>query len=276
MKPTSTAHKPTERVLNILQLLSTNPEGFTLTEIAEAIQAPKSTIFPVIQTMLERRFISLNKSTLKYSIGISAFCIGASYSSGKNVLDFIKKEMEYIVGKINETCQMGILDGGNVLYVLKEDSMRTDIRLVSHIGKRLPAYCTAIGKALLQEYDLEELKALYPDGLKPMTEKTITDFEVLAEQLKKINEDKIATDFEEVTKYLVCLAVPLSAQGKTIASISISLPIFRATEEKVNLAKQLLLNAKEKIETYFSAIHADLDSFVLTDRTNLIEKFLGF
>lgn len=243
------AHKPTERVLNILNLLSVKPKGLTLTEISEAIDVPKSTLYPIIQTMLERNFLSLEKSSLKYSIGISTFCIGASYSRNKNMLDFIQKIMKNIVSNINETCQMGILDGYNVLYILKEDPIKDiDIRLISYVGKRIPAYCTALGKALLSEYNIEEIKTLYPDGLKPITKNTITDFSVLEEELKKIRETHVATEVEEVTEFLRCYAVPLTSKGKTTAAISISIPTFRATEEKNKLAIELLLKAKEQID----------------------------
>ncbi|AZV55155.1 IclR family transcriptional regulator [Clostridium sp. AWRP] len=243
------AHKPTERVLNILNLLSVKPKGLTLTEISETIDVPKSTLYPIIQTMLERNFLSLEKSSLKYSIGISTFCIGASYSRNKNMLDFIQKIMKNIVSNIDETCQMGILDGNNVLYILKEDPIKDiDIRLISYVGKRIPAYCTALGKALLSEYNIEEIKTLYPDGLKPITKNTITDFSVLEVELKRIRETHVAKEVEEVTEFLRCYAVPLTSKGKTTAAISISIPTFRATDEKNKLAVELLLKAKEEID----------------------------
>ncbi|AKA71590.1 IclR family transcriptional regulator [Clostridium scatologenes] len=242
-------HKPTERVLNILNLLSINHEGLTLTEISDAIDIPKSTLYPIMQTMLERNFVSLEKNSLKYSIGISAFCIGASYSRNKYMLDFIQKIMKNIVSSIDETCQMGVLDGNNVLYILKEDPIKDmDIRLISYIGKRIPAYCTALGKALLSEYSIEEIKLLYPDGLKPITKNTITDFSILEDQLKEIKETHVSTEVEEVTEFLRCYAVPLASKGKISAAISISIPTFRATEEKNKLAIELLLKAKKQID----------------------------
>lgn len=242
-------HKPTERVLNILNLLSINPKGLTLTKISEAIDVPKSTLYPIMQTMLERNFVSLEKNSLKYSIGISAFCIGASYPRDKYMLDFIQKIMKDIVSNIDETCQMGILEGNNVFYILKEDPVKDmHFRLISHAGKRIPAYCTALGKALLSDYSIEEIKALYPDGLKAATRNTITDFAVLEEQLKNIRQTHVATEVEEVTEFLRCYAVPLTSKGKTTAAISISIPTFRANEEKNKLAIELLLKAKEQID----------------------------
>ncbi len=243
-------HKPTERVLNILNLLSITPKGLTLTEISEAISIPKSTLYPIMQTMLERNFVYLEKNSLKYSMGISAFCIGASYSQNKHMIDFIQKIMKNIVADIDETCQMGVLDGSDVLYVLKEDPVKDmDIRLISHVGKRLPAYCTALGKALLSGYKIEKIKSLYPDGLKAVTKNTITDFNVLEAQLEKIRQTNVSLEVEEVTKFLRCYAVPLASKGKVIGAISISIPTFRATEKKNKLAIELLLKAKEKIDS---------------------------
>ena len=141
-------HNPTIRVLNILETLASNPEGLTLTEIAEAIKSPKSTIMPIIHTMADRKFIFFNEKTYTYTIGINSFCVGSSYSSNMNALQFIKSEMEYVVKKTDEICQMGILDGNNVLYVAKVDSTNP-IRILSSVGKKLPAYCTALGLSLI-------------------------------------------------------------------------------------------------------------------------------
>ena len=65
--------------------------------------------------------------------------------------------MRLIVGVCSETCHFGILVGGDVLYLLKIDSPEP-IRMYSSGGRRLPAYATGIGKALLSDYTLPMLK----------------------------------------------------------------------------------------------------------------------
>ena len=59
-------HNPTLRVLNILEALASNSNGLTLTEISEAINSPKSTIFPIVQTMVDKKFIFFNKNSYTY------------------------------------------------------------------------------------------------------------------------------------------------------------------------------------------------------------------
>lgn len=256
-----TEHRPTSRVLDILELLANNQEGLSLTEIAEAIDAPKSSILPLMHTMAQRKFIFFNAHTYKYSIGIGSFCVGSAYTSNMNALQFIKSEMKYIVKKTNEICQMGIFDRGQVLYVAKVDS-DDPIRIISYVGKRLPAYCTALGKALLCQKNIDDLRELYPDGLKEYTPNTITDFEVLAEQLKVVRKTMVATENGEANEQSYCLSVPLFKGDDILAAISVSIPLFRMTDEKTELIKSLLLETKVKIETFFR--EHDIDSTQLT------------
>ena len=167
-----TTHRPTARVLDIMQLLSTSKEGCSLTEIATAISVPKSTIVPIIRTLCERRFITQHGSN-KYTVGISALIVGSACLQDMDILELFKAQMKRIVNATSEACQLGVLVGGDVLYLAKEESPEP-IRLISFVGKRLPAYSTAIGKALLSEYTLQGLQTLYPQGLAPVTERTWT------------------------------------------------------------------------------------------------------
>jgi len=76
-------------------------------------------------------------------------------------MDFILNAMESVVKNCEETCQLGVLDRGKVLYIRKVDSPQP-IRMI-----RLPANGTAIGKALLSGLSNEEVRKLYADELPP-------------------------------------------------------------------------------------------------------------
>lgn len=125
-----TQHKPTLRVLDILQsLASTEDEGLTLTEIATQIQVPKSTIIPIIHTLRDHKFIE-QKNDKRYILGINMFLIGSASQKNITVLNIFKAEMKKIVAQTVEVCQLGVLVDGDVLYLAKEDSPEP-IRLVS-------------------------------------------------------------------------------------------------------------------------------------------------
>lgn len=254
-----TEHRPTSRVLDILELLASSSEGYTLTEIADAIGAPKSSIFPVIHTLHERNFISIHKQTSKYIMGVSTFAVGSSYLENLDILSLIKEEMQHIVDKTSEVCQLGILDNDKVLYIAKIDSPEP-IRLISSVGKYLPAYCTALGKALLCDCSKDQLEELYPNGLKSYTPNTITDLETLYKQLIIVRETNIAFEREEASEHINCLAIPIRKDNKVVISISVSIPTFRVTDTKIELLKKLLLQSKNKIESFLSKLNIDINS----------------
>ena len=137
---------------------------------------------------------------------------------------------------------MGILDQDRVLYVAREDSPQP-IRLISWVGTRLPANATAVGKALLSGLTNEEA-----GGLPRLTEQTITDVETLLAQLEAVRRGELAMEREESTDQLACWAAPLRRKGTVFAALSISVPLFRCREEKIELVRRSLLTAQAEIE----------------------------
>ena len=115
----NTEHKPTERVLNILELLGTTPSGLSLSDIAKHIGSPKTTVAPILHTMASRNFIAFHRDSSLYTIGIGAYLAGSSYYGEKSIMQFIKSEMEYAVNETNEICQFGIRSDNSVLYIAK-------------------------------------------------------------------------------------------------------------------------------------------------------------
>lgn len=240
-------HKPTLRVIHILEALRNQPEGMTLTEISKNCEMPKGSISPIIHTLASCKFLRYDELSGKYSIGIRCYEIGNEYISQLNVSDEIREITKDIVGKCNETSHFAILDGRDVVYLIKQDSSEA-IRMVSSIGKRIPAYSTAIGKALLSGYTDEAVRTLYADGLEKITENTVVDINVLCDQLEEIRHTKIAYESEESSMNITCIAVPVEKNGEVVAALSVSIPIFRATDEKKEQIKQVLLNGKQQIE----------------------------
>lgn len=257
----SNEHRPTERVLDILELLSNNNEGMTLTELSKALGAPKSSIMPLVHTMASRKFIYMQKETSKYFIGIAAFSVGSSYSNHMDALKLIKSEMKYIVSASNETCQLGIQNRGNLMYVAKEDSAEP-IRLVSYVGKQLPLYCTAIGRVILAEKSKEEIYSLYPNGLTAFTPHTITDWDKLFEELEKTKIRGYAIEHEESTPLVNCVGISLRNKDKIIAALSVCIPTFRFSDKKLENVIKLLKSSKEKLEVYFGKCNIDLENLL--------------
>lgn len=254
----NTGHRSTSRVLDILELLSQNRTGCTMADISRHLQAPKSSLFPILHTMEERGYLrrdgGLDGASQCYFIGQQAFLTGSAYENTNPVYDFINGLMDGIVRECQETCHLGILTDGSILYIAKKESPNP-IMLRSHIGQRLPAYCTGIGKALLSGHNRQEIAALYPAPLKRYTENTLTDPEDLLRELEETRLSGFAYEHSELTQGVCCVAVPLCCRGKVIAALSVSIPEFRASEDVLTQIKTLLADSREDAEHYFEEFH---------------------
>ena len=239
-------HRSTERILDILELVSNSDLGLTLSELSQLLNIPKSSIFPIVHTLEDRRYLWQDPNTMRYLPGPYMHTLGMRPSHSNDMQPIINI-MQHIVSVCNETCQFGVLDNSNVLYLAKVDSPQP-IRMISWVGRRLPANAVAIGKALLSDLSDDKVRNLFSDGLPSLTPNTITDINILLAQLAVIRRIGIATENEESTPQLACWAIPLHYKGKVFAAFSISVPLFRCSEEKISLVKKALLDAQITLE----------------------------
>lgn len=242
-------HKPTQRVLQILLAIASEKEELTLSEISEKTNIPKSTISPILSTMVELKFLS-RKDNMKYKIGINTFISGESYLESTSLLEMIKNNMAEIVKECNEICQLGIIQDNNVFYIAKKDPTQS-IQLMSYVGKFLPLYSTALGKVLIYKKSKEEIKNLIGTTLTPLTEYTITDIDTFLAEIDKVKSRGYSYDIQETSLDARCVAVPIEKDDKVIAAISVSVPTFRSSDEKLNSILEILLKYKNKIEESF-------------------------
>lgn len=240
-------HKPTWRVVAILNYISSS-RGVSLIECANALGIPVGTIHPILQTLVEMQYLSYNEESRKYSAGLRLFLAGSSYVSGNNWYASINSILKDTAEKCGgETVHLAKLEGGNVLYVIKVESTRS-VRTFSSVGVILPAYGTALGKALLSGLPPDSILKLYPEGLKPLTKNTITSFDVLFSQLEEVRESGFAYECEESNYDVRCIARPLCKQGHVVAAVSVAMPVFRYTDSRKELIEAALMTASARIE----------------------------
>ena len=162
--PSGDAHRSLARALDILELCSLNGSGYTLTQLSQHLGIAKGSISPLLHTLRDRGYLTLDDQDHHYRIGRMAFRIGNTYLDEASALREIYRLMHDIVSVCHETCHLGSLKNGDVYYLKKVESP-----LYSHTvtveGRSLPAYATGVGKALLADYQLPQLKALYYDGV---------------------------------------------------------------------------------------------------------------
>ncbi|EGM2119810.1 IclR family transcriptional regulator, partial [Campylobacter coli] len=197
-------HQPTLRVLNILELLA--KEKLTLSTIAKKLNIPAGTLWPILQTLQEKKYIKCDLKNKSYYLDFKIIELGCNIKNENNIFEIIKKHMKNIRNLTNQTCQMGILKDGNVLYLEKIDANNT-VQLKSFIGTSYPAYATSLGKALLSNKNKKELEKLYPKNFDKITDNTLNNINELYQQIKQIKKEKIAIEIGEMNPQIECMAI---------------------------------------------------------------------
>jgi DNA-binding IclR family transcriptional regulator len=137
--------------------------------------------------------------------------------------------------------------GTDVVYIAKIESTHT-LSMSSHIGSRLPMYCTSLGKAILAFSPPELLQAVLTEGQVARTAHTITSPEALRAELVSVRSHGFAIDNEENEQDIFCVGAPiLDFSGMAIAAISISGPCERMNSERAGQLGPLLWESTQRI-----------------------------
>ena len=142
---------------------------------------------------------------------------GSAYLRTVDLFEEFQTVARPVVADINETLQLAVLDFPDVVFVAKVDSSR-QVRLVTEIGRRIPAYASAAGKVLLASRP--ELVEKYEE-FRPLTSRTLQSGEALAEHLSRVRKDGFGEELEETAEHLCCLAAPVTGAEGTVAAISV-------------------------------------------------------
>ena len=239
-----------DRALAILQMLSAEGPDLSLGAIAEKLQLHKSTIHRLIRVLDRHGMIERNSVNGRYRLGLKLFELGTKAVAQLDLRERARPVLERLVLETNETVHLCVLDGTEVVYLDKVEPVRS-IRLASSVGRRNPAYCTAVGKAILAylpEADVESI--VRARGLKAMTANTITSLVELRRELAAIRERGYAIDKEEIEDGVRCVGcVVRDFTGVPVAAISVSGPSFRLTREKIKRVSRPVIVASDTLST---------------------------
>jgi IclR family KDG regulon transcriptional repressor len=235
-----------DRALAIINALAAAREDPTLVELSEAVQLHKSTAHRLLMILESYRMVARDAQTGRYHLGLRFFELGTIAIASFNIRDRARPHLERLVYEVDETVHLCVLDAGEVLYMDKIEPSRS-VRMASRIGRRNPAHCTAVGKAMMSHLPEREVDdILRHHGMQRFTPNTLTTPAELKAELKNILERGYSIDNEEVEEGVRCVgAAILDHVGRPLAAISISAPSFRLAMDKVAVvATSLCKSAK--------------------------------
>ena len=231
-----------DRALALLEALSHQGPDLTLVQIAELLKLHKSTAHRLIMVLERHRLIEKNSNTGKYRLGLKLFELGTKAIGQLDLRERARPFLERAVLDTGETGHLCVYDDGEVVYLDKIEPARS-VRLTSSVGRRNPAYCTAVGKAILAFLAESEVEsAAQKHGFPQLTRKTISNLLDFKTELARVRKLGYAVDDEEHEEGVICVGAPVWGFGSLpIAAISVSGPAFRMTPEKVPVVAQSII-----------------------------------
>jgi IclR family pca regulon transcriptional regulator len=229
-----------ERGLSILSSFSERRPLLGIAELARTVGLNKSTAHRYIATLANLGYVQQDPETRKYRLGPRVVDLGFAAINSMEITRIAARHLQALSDETGYTVNMAVLDGTDIVYIDRRRSAREGqfgIDLNLHIGSRLPAYCTSMGKVLLANQPPEQWQSLIDRiDLARRGPKTITAREALVVALRRIRQTGIAVNDEELAPGLRSLAAPIrDGSGTVVAAINIAvhLSIWNASIDSI-------------------------------------------
>jgi len=221
------------RVMAVLKSFTPDASELGVAEISRKVGIPMTTTHRMLSTLTKGGLLERNSETGKYAIGPVLYAIGSLYLNTTDVVKAAEPVTKTLNELTGEAVNVGILDKGNMVYVLREET-KGAFRFADHVGTVLPAYASAMGKALLSELTDAEIDSLYPEEkLRPLTKKTTSTKTELKIELEKTRKTGISINKEGSWDGVEGIgSVIRNAAGKAVAALSIAMPVFKMNQAK--------------------------------------------
>ena len=240
--------KSLRKAFDVLDYLAKEKRDVRLTEISSALSINKSSVHKMLAVMCEYEYVRQDGDTNKYGLGGKFVKIGSTMLRSTNIRVVAHPFMEKLGKETKETVNLMIRHGNKGMYI---DIIESPLlaRTFQMVGTIEYLHACAIGKVLLAHLPASEVaKIARTVGLPARIAFTITNFEELKAQLKKIKKQGFAIEQQEVCLGVFCVAAPIfDHSGAVVASMSISAPTVRMSDELMEKYSRLITETTGEI-----------------------------
>lgn len=239
-------NRTTQRTVEILKLISRNPDGITLDEICARLDLPKTSAYDIITTLVEMGMANVKKGARQtYTIGLTAYRIGINYTNNLDFLGLIEPELRAFAKSVGKTVFFGVRSDHDVVYICKFEP-ENPIITTATVGTKNPMYCTSLGKAILAYTDEETRQQILSRiKFRKKTDNTIMSRGALEAELDKVKRQGYALDAREMEEHMECAgAAVFGPDGSVMGAISVS-SLYKQGEDYDALGKVVSRKAEE-------------------------------
>ncbi|MGH6982285.1 MAG: IclR family transcriptional regulator, partial [Stellaceae bacterium] len=200
----------TARAFAILDHVTRSHAPVDIFDIITTLKLPKATAYRLVDWFVIHGYLSREPARKRLIVGprLTMLAFGALSSAMRN--DTPHVVLQRLVHTVNETCNIGTLLNGEIIYLDRVEAEHWPLRLQYMSGSRVPLHCSAIGKLYLALTPSSRRRRLLQSlELNRFTDRTITDRARLDVELQQIRKEKVSFDREEYLAGVVCVAVPV-------------------------------------------------------------------
>jgi DNA-binding IclR family transcriptional regulator len=233
-----------ERALDVLMCFTSRSPELSMTEISEMVGINKSTVHRLLATLEGKRFVERDTVTGVYRPGIRLLQLASLTMEHNDLRRLAAPFLRTLCEQYRENINLSVLDDTEVVYLEVIESPQR-VKLAAVPGQRLPAFCTASGKAILAFLPEEKVRDILSHGMPGYTQNTVTSVEAFFNDIHRTRDQGYAISEQEFEDGINAVAAPICKNP--IASVSIAGPAYRLTRERMIEIGPHLLNIVKKI-----------------------------
>jgi len=232
-----------ERAFLLLEMMADAGGTLPLSQLANQSGLPLPTIHRLLRTLVDLGYIR-QESSRQYTLGPRLIRLGDASSRMLSV--WARPYLARLVDELGESTNLAMLDGDEIVYVAQAQS-RHSMRMFTEVGRRVEPHCTAVGKAIMANMPIDEVREILKrSGMQRHTDTTITDPDEFVAQLAWSAEHGYAVDEGEQETGVRCVAVAVPDVPTRLA-ISVSGPAGRMTDQLIERTVPLLTDVGKSL-----------------------------
>jgi DNA-binding IclR family transcriptional regulator len=217
--------------IRLLKAFSEDRAEIGVSALAQRLGIAKSTVHRLAVTLVAEGILEKNPETDRYRLGIGLFHLGTLVRRRMDLPVEARPYLFELREKTHETVLLGIPSDADVMYVYHLESPQA-IRMRSELGVRRPAFCTAVGRAILAFQPEDAIERILAGPLPSRTAKTVTDPEKIRALLQDVRRLGYAIEDEESEAGMRAIAAPVrSAAGTVAGAVGVAGPTQRLSME---------------------------------------------
>ncbi|HEY9224557.1 MAG TPA: IclR family transcriptional regulator C-terminal domain-containing protein [Variovorax sp.] len=209
------------RGLQVIRSFSATAPRQTLSEVAAATGLTRAGARRILLTLQSLGYVETDGK--RFGLTARILELGFAYLSSMPIWNRAEPVMEALVRQVKESCSAAVLDGTDIVYVLRVQTHKI-MRINLAVGTRLPAYCTSLGRMLLADLDDATVRArLEASERTALTRYTVTDVDTLVAKVAQARRQGWCLMNQELEEGLISIAAPVTDRsGRTVAALNIS------------------------------------------------------